>query len=186
MCGPVGLRGHLQAAVPPLGPGPRVTAVPKRRMSPTEPTTSTASQGSTPSASEATPSPIPITNENVSVTSVYDNRSYLTPTGYHPTEPNRAVLYSRTDYTTATLYGVPISSVPPLYYDHPPLASGTFYKDTASSQTSSFYGSTNTTPPLMSSIQSVKSPNSPPPAPPGSSAQQVGSSSSGSKSSSGE
>ncbi|XP_063587337.1 serine/arginine repetitive matrix protein 2-like isoform X3 [Penaeus indicus] len=186
LCGPVGLRGHLQAAVPPLGPGPRVTAVPKRRMSPTECTTSTASQESTPPASEATPSPIPITNENVSVTSVYDNRSYLTPTGYYPTEPNRAVLYSRTDYTTATLYGVPIPSVPPLYYDHPPPASGTFYRDTTSSQTSSsFYGSTNTTPPLMSSIQSVKSPNSPPPAPLGSSAQQIGSSSSGSKSSSG-
>ncbi|XP_069985153.1 serine/arginine repetitive matrix protein 2 isoform X5 [Penaeus vannamei] len=186
VCGPVGLRGHLQAAVPPLGPGSRVTAVPKRRMSPTEPTTSAPSQGSTPSTSEATPSPVPITNENVSVTSVYDNRSYLTPTGYYPTEPNRAVLYNRTDYTTATLYGLPIPSVPSLYYDHPPPASGTFYRDTTLSQTSNFYGSTTTTPPLMSSNQSVKSPNSPPPAPPGSSAQQVGSSSSGSKSSSGQ
>ena len=112
-CNPVGLRGHLQTAVPPLIPSSRITALPKRKLSTHSPSAS-ASAGST--ASSISPT-VADGNHNSNMGVIYrpvtssgaaqSLSKTETTSMYMPSDCDKATLYSSTDSNTATLYGVP-------------------------------------------------------------------------------
>ncbi|XP_042218292.1 mucin-17-like isoform X2 [Homarus americanus] len=109
LSGGIGLRRHLQTAVPPLAPLSRVTAQPKRRLSPTQ----------LPPATPTTPSPL-YSPTNVHSMTVQGTINPTVPALFgpahskpgkpsgagEPTDSNKATLYSSTTCNKATLYGV--------------------------------------------------------------------------------
>ncbi|XP_071516343.1 uncharacterized protein [Panulirus ornatus] len=148
--GSSGLRGHLQTAVPPLVPSSRVTALPKRRLSPTQ----------LPAITHST-SAVLHSSTNVSSMTVQGTISSTVPTLHgtshgktgtncgkpcvaaacDTTDSNRATLYSSTTCNKATVYGVNSDSLEVLY-DSVTTSSANYYVRPDNNNASSYDANT--------------------------------------------
>lgn len=151
--GGTGLRGHLQTAVPPLVPSSRVTALPKRRLSPTQlpaltHSTSAALYSSTNGSSMTVQGTINSTVPNLHGTSHGKTGTNCgkpcVAAAYNTTDSNKATLYSSTTCNKATLYGVNSDSLEVLY-DNVATPSANYYVRTDNNN-ASFYDGTTTVP----------------------------------------
>lgn len=138
--GGIGLKGHLQTAVPPLIPSSKVTALPKRRQSLGTSTTPPCSTSSVITSVTSVPSmtvqgtlytcePTPNRSEHGKVGPPLEN----TNIGFEHEHMahDKATLYSSTTSSKATLYGVKDNNFQAFY-------------DTVNAHPGNYYGSLNT------------------------------------------
>lgn len=138
--GGIGLKGHLQTAVPPLIPSSRVTALPKRSQSLGTSTTPPCSASSAISSVTTVPSmtvqgalytcePTPNRSEHGRVGSTLENSNI----GFEHEHSvhYKATLYSSTTSSKATLYGVKDNNIEAFY-------------DTDGAHSRNYYGGVNT------------------------------------------